>query len=206
MDGKDCASSILRSLRVRNGLTQRALAHRAGVPQPTIAAIEARRREPSITLLSRIAESVGETLETRLVPLDRRSVLAAGVQIADLLSGRRHPERPEKVREDGCLRVVLDLRDGLRRAGREDLLSRVAAPPSLTGEARWDALLAAVVEDECARKNVAPPRWTSDPRRFTKPFWYLSKVPTLHDWELANAPGAFVRHGVLAAEEELESV
>ncbi len=50
------------------------------------------------------------------------------------------------------------------------------------------------------------PRWTNDRRRFAKPFWYLSENPALHQWELATAPAAFVRHGVLAAADELESV
>ena len=63
-----------------------------------------------------------------------------------------------------------------------------------------------LVEDECARKDVLPPRWTEDRRRFVKPFWYLSENPALHQWELETAPAAFVRHGVLAAADELESV
>ena len=82
----------------------------------------------------------------------------------------------------------------------------VAQPPSLIGDRRWDAIVAAVVEDEAAFRDIAPPRWTSDPRRFTKPFWYLSENSRLHAWERSSAPAAFVRHGVLAAREELESV
>jgi len=193
-------------LRHDQGLTQRALAQRAGVPQPTIAEIESGRREPSLSLLSKIAESAGVAVDVRLVPLDPQSALAAAQQIGQRLTGSMHDGLPPKTREDGALRSALDFRDALRRLPREDLSLRVAAPPTLIGERRWDAFLAAVVEDECARKDLAPPRWTSDPRRFVRPFWYLSKVPELHTWELATAPGAFVRHGVLAAEEELESV
>jgi transcriptional regulator with XRE-family HTH domain len=206
MEGRHVTSRLLRELRRRHVLTQRELAKLAGVPQPTIAAIESARREPSLSLLSRITESAGETLDVRLSPLDRHGIVAAASTIAGLLAGRLHPDRTKDVREDGALRVVLDLRDGLRRADAGEFHRRVEPAPNSTGDRRWDALLAAVVEDECARRSLAPPRWTNDPTRFAKPIWFLSKVRELHGWELANAPGAFVRHGVLAAEQELESV
>jgi predicted transcriptional regulator len=56
------------------------------VPQPTIADIEAGRREPTMSLLSRIAESVGETLQARVVPLPRFSAVATANQIAERLN------------------------------------------------------------------------------------------------------------------------
>ena len=82
----------------------------------------------------------------------------------------------------------------------------IESPPSLTRSRRWDAFLAAVVEDECARRNMAAPKWTRDDRRVVDPPWHLSENPELHAWEYENAPAAFIRHGVLAAAEELESV
>ncbi len=202
MDGKSLVSDLLRTLRREQGLSQRALAGRAEVPQPTIAEIEAGRREPTISLLSRIAESVGLSLEVRLVPLDPSSAVATGRTIADRLAG----PAPVRLREDGALRALIDFRDTLGRSSLEECARLVASPPGTTGDRRWDALLAAVVEDECARNGCSSPRWTNETKRFIKPFWYLSEVPALHDWEAANSPAAFVRHGVLAAEEELESV
>jgi hypothetical protein len=98
------------------------------------------------------------------------------------------------------------LKDTLRRSGHERFLALTSQAPSLVGDSRWDAFLAAVVEDEAARKAISPPRWTNDPSRFHRPFWYLSENPRFHTWEIANSPGAFVRHGVFAAEEELSSV
>jgi transcriptional regulator with XRE-family HTH domain len=205
MEGKWLASTVLRDLRQRKKLTQRALADLADVPQPTIAEIESGRREPSLTLLSRLAEAAGEAVEIRLVPLDRYSALFTSRRIVERLDPNSPGNGSETAREDGALRVVLDFRDALRRSEASEFAPLVGLPPNLTDFTRWDAFLAAVVEDECARRHVSPPRWTNDRRRFAKPFWYLSKNPALHDWELETAPAAFVRHGVLAAAAELES-
>lgn len=206
MDGKAEASAILRQLRRDRGLTQRDLATKAGVPQSTIAEVEAGKREPSLTLLSRIAESTGQSVALRLVPLPQQSAVAIAKTIKDRLYGEASEGRSLDTREDGALRAVIDLKDALRRSSHErfDALTRQA--PDLVGDSRWDAFLAAIVEDEAARKATSPPRWTNDKSRFSRPFWYLSKNPRFHTWEIANSPGAFVRHGVFVAEDELESV
>lgn len=56
---------LIRQARTRNGLTQAALARRAGTSQPVISAYEHGRRDPSISTLARILAASGETLEVR---------------------------------------------------------------------------------------------------------------------------------------------
>jgi hypothetical protein len=163
-------------------------------------------RQPTLTLVSKIVESAGLAIEVRLVPVDPHSPVAAANKVKDRLTGPAGAGLPINIREDGALRAVLDLKDGLRQADREQFTVLVEFPPSLIGDTRWDAFIAAVVEDEAAAKDIPPPRWTNDPSRFNKPFWYLSENRELHTWELTTAPGAFVRHGILAARDELESV
>jgi transcriptional regulator with XRE-family HTH domain len=199
MDGKSVASSQVRDIRRRAGLTQRALAARAGVPQPSIAEIEGGRREPSITLLSRLAEAAGYELRLELQPLRPRSAVATANRVRDRLVGAEGKGWLPPLREDAALRAVIDFKDALSSSTVADFTRLVDAPPSLTGDTRWDAFIAAVVEDESANRDVAPPRWANEKTRFTRPFWYLSENRALHAWELATAPGAFVRHGVLAA-------
>ena len=206
MDGKAEASAILRQLRRDNDLTQRDLAAKAGVPQSTIAEVEVGQREPSLTLLSRIAESAGQSIAIRLAPLLRHSAVATANTIRDRLYGDAGERLSLDVREDGALRSVIDLKDALRRSSYEGFDALASQAPGLVGDTRWDAFLAAIVEDEAARKAISPPRWTNDQKRFNRPFWYLSKNPRFHTWEIANSPGALIRHGVFAAEEELESV
>src|SRR5258708_40144444 len=60
------AANILRAARAHAGLTQRALSVRAGVPQPTIAAIEIGRQDPRYATLERLVRACGQDLD--LVP------------------------------------------------------------------------------------------------------------------------------------------
>ena len=56
------AARLLRYARRRAGLTQRALAERAGVPQPYVARIESGRVDPSVSALSRLLRACETTL------------------------------------------------------------------------------------------------------------------------------------------------
>jgi transcriptional regulator with XRE-family HTH domain len=60
------AARLVRAARARAGLTQRGLAERAGLPQPTIAAIERGRQDPRYETLARLMRACGQDLE--LVP------------------------------------------------------------------------------------------------------------------------------------------
>jgi transcriptional regulator with XRE-family HTH domain len=57
------AASLVRSARHRAGLTQRELARRAKVPQPTIAAIERGRQDPRYKTLSRLIRACGYDID-----------------------------------------------------------------------------------------------------------------------------------------------
>jgi predicted transcriptional regulator len=57
------AGRMLRYARRRAGLTQRALAERAGVPQPAIARIESGAVSPRLSTLLELIEPVGFTVE-----------------------------------------------------------------------------------------------------------------------------------------------
>jgi transcriptional regulator with XRE-family HTH domain len=56
------AATILHDARHRAGFSQRALAERAGVPQPTIARIESRAVVPRFDTLDKLLQVCGRTL------------------------------------------------------------------------------------------------------------------------------------------------
>jgi transcriptional regulator with XRE-family HTH domain len=64
------AWAIIREARTRAGLTQRALAERAGKAQSEIAKIERGRRDPSVSTLERLVRAAGFDLRIQLVPHD----------------------------------------------------------------------------------------------------------------------------------------
>lgn len=57
------AADALRAARLRAGLTQHALAARAGTSQATISAYEAGRKQPSLRTLERLLAATGARLE-----------------------------------------------------------------------------------------------------------------------------------------------
>ena len=64
MTGVDSAAA-LRKARRRAGLSQRELASRTSVAQPTIARIERGLEAPRVATLARLLEACGESLEAR---------------------------------------------------------------------------------------------------------------------------------------------
>ena len=195
--------ALLKEARLRRGLSQRELAGLAGVSQPTVAALEAGRRSPTFALFDRIVRRGRLPIEVRLVDEPPSSAARIAREAADRLGDT---ERALALREDGALRSVLDLRDALRRASPQELRHLVVDRPILTGDPRWDALIAAVVEEVCCDRLVPPPSWTQEAERFVRPFWYVSTLPAFHEWERETVPAALLRHGVLAAAGELASV
>lgn len=84
------AGSLILLARLKAELTQRELANRLGVSQPTVAAYESGRREPTLPTLMRIIAAAGLDLELGLTPHDDHDeVLAA-------LERRRAPEEREQ--------------------------------------------------------------------------------------------------------------
>ncbi len=57
------AARLLRHARKRAGLSQRALAARAGVLQPYVARVESSRVDPTVSSLSRLLRACETTLE-----------------------------------------------------------------------------------------------------------------------------------------------
>ncbi|HEV8686760.1 MAG TPA: helix-turn-helix transcriptional regulator [Gaiellaceae bacterium] len=64
------AWALLREARALAGLSQRALAARAGVAQSELARIESGRQEPSFSRLEQLVRAAGYDLRIRLVPHD----------------------------------------------------------------------------------------------------------------------------------------
>lgn len=62
------AARILREARTRAGLSQRALARRAGTSQSVVARIESGQTQPSSETLARLTAAAGFEVRTELVP------------------------------------------------------------------------------------------------------------------------------------------
>ena len=90
------AGDAIKRARLHAGLTQHALAARAGTSQATISAYESGRKSPSVETLDRLLAATGARLA--VVPARRRV---------------RRPSRRELARAGRRLRDVMDLADAL---------------------------------------------------------------------------------------------
>lgn len=115
------------------------------------------------------------------------------------LAGRLSREGDEKVRWKHVWEFFEEYR--WEPAERQPQLLR-DEPPS-TGDARWDALLAALAEHLAALHDLAPPEW-SRPRVLATP-WFPSSLPSKRMEALVWAPAAFRKHGVYLSARDLEA-
>ncbi len=82
----------------------------------------------------------------------------------------------------------------------------VADEPELTGDERWDALLAGTAEHLCYHHCLAVPAWTGAPTRFLEHWWFVSPYRSVHASALVSTPAAFANRGVFVHAGSLTSV
>lgn len=71
------AGSLLRSARMRIGLSQTAFAALLGIAQPTLSAYESGRRQPTLPTLMRLLARAGLDLRMELAEQDRHDAILA---------------------------------------------------------------------------------------------------------------------------------
>lgn len=188
------AARLLRDARNDAGLTQVQLARRAGVSQPVIAAYEAGSREPSVPMLARLVEATGRNLIMRFEP--DRAIYRLCDTARDIA----------KTRDDSTkLRLVFEFLRSAQDDGGSVVELVTPTPPS-TGDARFDAMLAAVAEHLCRIANRRPPRWVFSPDRYLDTPWWVSTLGSAKRRARANTPVPFRRRGVMIDRHDLVSV
>lgn len=70
-EGDNIIGPRLRALRDRLGLSQRALARKAGVPSSTVSLVESGRTSPSVGLLKRLLDAAGVSWASSSAPSSR---------------------------------------------------------------------------------------------------------------------------------------
>ncbi|MEX0705382.1 MAG: helix-turn-helix transcriptional regulator, partial [Nitriliruptoraceae bacterium] len=171
------------------------LAALAGTAQSAVAAYEAGGREPTVPVLARMVAATGHRLVLDAVPdpaLYRLADVALDIAATDPADGERR------------LRFVFEFLRGAVDDGHP-LALLVSAEPPLTGDDRFDALLAAVGEDLCVREGEIPPSWVHGPGRFLDRAWWVSELPSARASALVHAPASFRRRGVMLDRHDLEA-
>jgi transcriptional regulator with XRE-family HTH domain len=173
------------------GLTQRQLADLAGTSQSAIAAYESGEREPTLPVLERMVRASGHVLSVTIAP-DRRLF-----RLTDLAGQIRATDDEQR-----RMRLVFEFLRGAQEDGHPVRLL-VAAEPALTGDRRFDALLAAIAEDLCVHADIPPPSWVNDPDRYLDGFWWVSNLPSARARAVVHTPASYRRRGVMLDRHDL---
>lgn len=188
----------LVGLRRERGFSQADVAERLGTSQPVISRLEAGGRDPRLSTLERYARVVGADLEVQTA-----GTRGLAADLADSI--RERLDRSEPATK--TFREAIQFIDDARAMPVEDLRDAVDQEPLSTGDRRWDAVVAAVVDWVCSAQHVTTPRWTSAARwRVPAPGWVVSPHERLHAVIRAETPPEFARHGVYVDQASLMSV
>ena len=117
----------------------------------------------------------------------------ADVIYQELQSGRRS--------EEVAFRALIGLHDDLVGESAPLKVALCVAPPGPSGDRRFDAAIAAVVDHHLSTSRLPVPTWVRDPPRTLDVPWVVSQHTSPE-----AVPRAFRRHGVHLAPSELASV
>jgi transcriptional regulator with XRE-family HTH domain len=187
------AAHLLQRCRRGAALTQRALAELAGTPQPAIARAEAGRQDLTVTALDRLVHAAGWTLA--VLPSQVGTVADAAESCARFLAAGD---------VDGPYRAVIQLADDLASESGAERVALTVTPPSQTGDRRYDAFIAGVVETRLDEQRLPRPRWLAFAPRLDEP-WFVDQWsvddPTIAD----RTPRRLRARGVIIDARELVS-
>ena len=188
------AGDLLKHSRAQAGLSQHQLATLAGVSNAEVARIETYRVQPSIPVLGRLLDVIGQGVKLSGEYIDNRiSAREAAKSIKKELSANN---------DQRAFLNWLILLDDLKAVTAVRLLELVCDPAPSTGSSVYDALVAGLVEYVCHQKGLQSPDWIGEPWRSTEE-WYFSGIPELYQTEREESPPPFAKRGIYLLERSL---
>ncbi len=104
-----------------------------------------------------------------------------------------------------CIGWVTELTQ-LAEIDRDDADAHVVERPPGTGDRRWDAMIAGLVEHLASHDQLTPPPWTHDEDRFLHVLWFPVDLPSVRVDAIRDAPAALARRAVFLDRRDLERV
>ena len=188
------ASTLIRSARKSQSLTQADLAEQTQVHQSNISDIES-GRDLSVSTLERLLQGTGHKLFA--LPIQRADVTEAASAIRKALKGSN---------TQGALRALIQLNDNLvsEHGLRRGVLG--ISEPEPTGNQVWDAALAGLVTWRLTEENIPLPTWV-DKTRFFLPVPRSLRIDSADPVpDASDIPPEFARRGVRVWADTFESV
>jgi len=102
-----------------------------------------------------------------------------------------------------AIRLAFRIHEHYQRSSVEARLEMIKEQPDDTGDPRFDALIAGIVEYSCAVNRVAAPRWVQEEKYFLDTFWFVSGLESLHADAIVSSPISCKRRGVFLTQDSL---
>ncbi len=188
------ASTALRAARADKGWSQRELARRCGVAQPSLSDIESGERDTTVGKLDQILRAAGYRLVA--IPTTRPTVADWAVALASSL-----------IHDPGAVeKSIVQVADDLASSKPSACIASCITPPPPTGSVAIDAVLAGLVEHVLASRGLPVPAWVVDDCRRSDEPWDLVDLPGLRQIARDDTPEPFRRRNVFVPADLLASV
>lgn len=188
------ASALAHQARTGAHLTQGELARLAAVHQPAVARAESGHTGLTVSSLDRLVRAAG----WRLTVVPTRATTAADTAevIANLIG---------TASVDGPFRAIIQLADDLAAEHGAERVALTVTPPQPTGDIRFDALLAGVVETRLDEQRLPHPRWLATAQCLSSR-WFVDDSSVGDAATVAATPPALAKRGVIIDADELMSL
>ena len=195
-------ADVLRSSRLRLGITQGRTADLLGTRQSNVSAYEQGALLPGTDVAGRIRALANLATDSAY---PRTSIGTLPAHAACLRKDLKAGRGPEVL-----IRRIIQASDDFASltdtADRNLFLTR----PATTGDRRYDALLAGLAVHLCRQAGLErTPDWTREPDRYLSRIWWFGAaedIPALRARVLQESPSSMRARGVMFSARELESV
>lgn len=186
------AATLLSSARRYRGISGRALARQTASSQAGLVGVENGTADATTERLDRILRALD--YQVAALPTRLGTASDAGEDIRRYL---------EVGNEDAAFRVVLQLATDLARADHALRVALCVTPPALSGNSKFDALLAGTVEWKLSTDDLPVPLWVGEGARILNEPWDVEPVPALQETARQRTPDVLRRHGIYLDPAEL---
>lgn len=188
------AAALLAQTRRGARLTQAQLGDIAGITQEAISRAEREKQDLTVGVLGRLVHAAGWRLIA--VPTQSGTVADAAYGCSKMI---------EQGNEDGAYRCVIQLADWLAAEHGAGRVVLTFAPPVPTGDARYDAFIAGVVEYRLNQEGLPRPDWiTAD--TVLPHLWFVDEFTAGDQAVIDATPRELRDRGVIIDAVELVSV
>jgi len=186
------AGGLLSSARRYKDVSGRKLARDTASSQAGLVELERGAKDATTDRLDKILRALN--YQIAVLPTRLGTAAAAAETIRQYL---------ERGNQDAALRVVLQFAADVETADPALRVALCVTPPAPTGESRYDALLAGLVDHSLSKDGLPLPLWVAEGNRRLESPWDIEPVPSLQPAARERTPEGFLRHGVYLDPAEL---